>query len=283
MGGEHWGWTYKYKYNNDNTAGVAMFKWALLRAAEAAEFLKVDEERAVAWRALAEKITPYPTWETNEGTVFTDAAGVNPMGREYNNAFVAFPTCVADLINLDSDPVEIETMLRTAKMVWGHRVNRQVYHLLGRDPDILHHWWPGVGTYHWSSFPGGYWGCALKEDLIVHLDTPDKIWDAFFFEPERLCNSRSGRIHLFPCVPATTTIAFRKFLARGGFEVSAEMIEGEITYVEIVPRRDNVCQLMNPWKGSPVKISGPEQTPVSYTVDKSNGDCVVFNARKGGC
>lgn len=281
VGGEHWGWTYKYKYNKDNTAGVAMFKWTLLRAAEAAEFLGVDQDKADAWRKLAEKIVPYPTWETDEGVVFTDAAGVNPIGREYNNAIVAFPTSVADLINLDSDPAEIATMLRTAKKVWGHRVNRQVYYLLGSDPDILHHWWPGVMTYHWSKFPGGYWGRALKEDLVLKLDSPNRIWDAFFFEPERLCNSRSGRIHLFPCVPEKTTVAFRKFLARGGFEVSAEMIEGNITYIEIVPRRDNICKFMNPWDSSAVAISGSDEKPVTYDFDADCRGSLSFKAHEG--
>ena len=282
MGGEHWGWTYQYKYNKDNTAGVAMFKWALLRAAEAADFLEVDEDKADAWRELAKKIVPYPTWETDSGTVFTDAAGVDPLGREFNNAIVTFPACVADLIHLDSDRDEIETMLRTAKLVWGHRVNRQTYHLLGRDPDILHYWWPGVFNYHWETYAGGdSYNHSLKVDATLELDTPDKIWDAFFFEPERLCNSRSGRIHLFPCVPEKTTIAFKKFLARGGFEVSAEMIEGNITYLEIVPRRDSVCKLMNPWNGSQVSISGSDQSLVSYKVERSNSDCIVFNAREG--
>lgn len=281
MGGEHWGWTYKYKYNKDNTAALAMFKWALLRAAEAAEFLEVDEDLAPTWRALANEIAPYPTWKTAEGSVFTDAAGVNPIGREYNNAIVAFPTSVADLINLDSNPQEIDTMVRTAKMVWGHRVNRQVYHLLGRDPNILHHWWPGVCNYHYSNFEGGYWKRALKEDLILELHSPDRIWDACFFEPERLCNSRSGRIYLFPCVPENTTIAFRKFLARGGFEVSAEMIEGQISYIEIVPRRDNVCRLVNPWNEAAIKITAPGQSSVPFSLDSSKGNCIIFDADEG--
>ncbi|MFC4222052.1 glycosyl hydrolase family 95 catalytic domain-containing protein [Flagellimonas marina] len=280
--GEHFGFTYQYKYNKDNVAGVAMFKWILLKAAEAAEYLKQDLELAKQWRNVAAQMVDYHLVEGPSGSVFADAEGISSLGVPYNNATVAFPTAVADFINLDSDPKDKEIALNTARDVWGHRVNRQVFHLLGEDPDLLHIWWAGVFTYHMSKFGRKGWPPTIDEDITVPLDNPDTRWDAFFFEPERLINSRSGRIHLFPCVPINTTIGFNQMLARGGFEVSAEMIEGKTTYLKIHSRRDNVCQLMNPWPGQSVKIiSDQSGKQVDFKLDKSNGECIVFKANKG--
>ena len=67
--------------------------------------------------------------------------------------------------------------------------------------------------------------------------------------PEALLNSRSGRIHLFPAVASSAEVAFRHFQARGGFLVSAAKNADGVYYVEIQPRRNNRCSLMNPWPG----------------------------------
>ena len=62
-------------------------------------------------------------------------------------------------------------------------------------------------------------------------------------------NSRSGRIHLFPLVPDWTVAAFRNFLARGAFEVSAAKDENGVQAVTVKARRSIPLQRMNPWVG----------------------------------
>jgi hypothetical protein len=101
------------------------------------------------------------------------------------------------------------------------------------------------------------------------------------FGLEQLINSRSGRIHLFPAVPDDAAVAFRDLQARGGFEVSAESIKGQITYVRLHARRNVECRLMNPWPGRAVSIFEAENQPVTYKMDSSNGECICFAARGG--
>jgi hypothetical protein len=97
--------------------------------------------------------------------------------------------------------------------------------------------------------------------------------------PERLLNSCSGRLHLFPCVPAGE-VAFRRFQARGGLLVSACRDNTGVTYVEIESRRDVECQLMNPWPGKSVRVR-VGQSEVPYKLDESNGQCVLFATTAG--
>lgn len=71
--------------------------------------------------------------------------------------------------------------------------------------------------------------------------------------------------------------AHHNFQARGGFLVSACKNASGIYYVEIEPRRDNQCRLMNPWPGKPVIVhEAGKRKPIPVTIDKSNGECLTF-------
>jgi len=73
--------------------------------------------------------------------------------------------------------------------------------------------------------------------------------------------------------------AFRNFQARGGFLVSACKNADGVYFVEIQPRRDNQCQLMNPWPGKSVIVHETGKTePLPVKLDTSNGECLVFAA-----
>jgi len=89
---------------------------------------------------VADRLAPYPTYETPEGPVFTDVRDVNPIGVDYN-FFAGFtPALLADEINLDSPDDQKELMLRTARLVKGWLAG-QVAPLLanaqGVDPEQL--------------------------------------------------------------------------------------------------------------------------------------------------
>jgi hypothetical protein len=153
-----------------------------------------------------------------------------------------YPTILADEINLDSAKQQRETMLRTARKLANAGTTPQTLILLGV---------PAEPTW------GG-------------------------FDAETLLNSRSGRMHLFPAVPPAAAIAFRNFQARGGFLVSAARNAEEVYFLEVQPRRNNVCRIMNPWPGRPVVVrEAGKNEPVAAEVDKSNGECLVFPAVAG--
>jgi hypothetical protein len=233
---EHWGWTPKLERNQDTTSALCMFRWLLDRAIEASEILGRDADLRDRWQEIADGLSPYPTYDTPEGPVYTDVPGVDPVGHEYNWFAGVTPTLLADEINLDSSPERIELMLRTARLVKGWANNR-VAPLLGAEK-----------------------GTAA----------------------EQLINSRSGRIHLFPAVPNNATVAFRDMQARGGFEISAEYVRGEVTFVQVKSRRDGPCHLMNPWPGRDVAIRNPgSDSLVSYEADGQHGDCLVWFTEEG--
>jgi len=233
MSAEHWGWTYRFEKNRDSASALSMFRWTFKRAAEASEIMGVDADLRGTWLRMADQMAPYPTFESDEGTIYTDMAGVNPLGVGYNWFAGVYPTILADEINLDSPPEEKEIMLRSARLTKGWP-NNFIFHLLGREFD------PAL-TYNGYSKP-------------KPVDSHEALMGILTDEPERLLNSRSGSIHLFPCVPENSTVGFRRFQARGGFLVTAERIGGETTTVQIESRRNIRCRLVNPWPGSEVVL-----------------------------
>ena len=101
-------------------------------------------------------------------------------------------------------------------------------------------------------------------------------------DAEMLLNSRGGRIHLFPVVSPADEVAFHNFQARGGFLVSACKNADGVYHVEVQARRDQQCQLMNPWPGNPVTVLDVGKTEaVPFQLDKNNGECLVFAALAG--
>ena len=210
-----------------------------------------------------------PAWLAKiaaEGPVYCDVAGVNPFGTLFNYFHGVTPALLADQIHLDSDPAEIETMLRTASLVGGWQ-NQAVFHLLGAYPERR------------KAVPAMQYFDAKPDEPI---DTPEKLLAVVALEPERLLNSRSGRINLFPCVPPGSTVAFRDFQARDGFLVSAEIVEGRITIVRIAARRNVTCQVMNPWPGHQVTVRREDDDQVvPYETDAQRGECLAFAAQEG--
>lgn len=259
---ESYGVSYRLKYTRNCTGAIAMFRWVLNHACEAAEYLGVDQELIPGWREVAEHLPAYPTFRVGSGKVI----GGNEMAfprftRGDHFMFTGyFPVNMADEINLDSPQELKDMMIRTADVLGSAR-NWEPYVLTGHCKDEI---------------PRRYaYGAKKITDHAMLLHELDEA-------PERLMNSRSGRIHLFPAVPDWTECEFRDFLARGGFHVSAaRSADGVENGVTVTATRAIPCQLMNPWPGRPVAVTGEDGQAVPFTLDTSNGECVVFQAEAG--
>ena len=257
---EAYGISYQMKYTRNNTGALTMFRWTLNTAIEAAKYLNVDADLIPGWREVAENLAPYPKFRVYGGEIMGNnemafpryTRGDHGMQNAYN------VVNLSDEINLDSPQELKDLMVRTADIVMG---GSGPYVLVGASADYV---------------PPRYAYGAEK------IETNARLASQVVSTPERLMNSRSGRIHLFPVVPEWTEAAFRGFLARGGFEVSAARDGNGVKAVVVKARRSIPLQLMNPWKGKHPSVTDVTSgKAVKYTMDKSNGECIVFNAEAG--
>jgi len=260
---EAYGISYRMEYTRNNTGALTLFRKILNCAIEAAEYLDVDANLIPGWREVAENLAPYPKYMMYGGEVLGCNEGAFPRWVSGDHYVINAYNVVnlSDEINLDS-PQELKDMMtRTADIVMASR-NYEPYILTGASADNI---------------PPRYaYGSVKIEDNAT-------LANQIVSTPDRLMNSRSGRIHLFPVVPEWTVATFRGFLARGGFEVSATL-DGKngVQAVVVKARRSIPLQLMNPWKGKHPSVTDlTTGKSVSYTMDKSNGECIVFNAEAG--
>jgi len=239
---ERWGWYAELARNKDVISSLCMFRWALNRTAEASEILGVDADLREHWREVADNLVPYPTWDTPEGPAFCAIRCVEPKHVEGDHFGEA-----AEYPTLLADEINLDSP-------------KELKDMMLRTAKLLE---PAWTTKHTRTL----------------LGITQQSWDG---DAEALLNSRSGRIHLFPAVPADTEIAFRNFQARGAFLVSAAKNADGVYFLEIQSRRDNTCYLMNPWPGRKVVVREVgKKKPIKVKVDKSNGECLVFTAESG--
>jgi hypothetical protein len=257
---ESYGLSYRNEFAKDTTAAITMFRYILSTAAEAAEFLGADGDLVPLWREVAARLPPYPVFQMGMGPILAGNPGIIPRwsagDHEINSA--NYPATLADEITLDSPREQRELIIRTADTVRNNH-NTEAYILAGAFADYT------VAGYNKSP---------------VKIDDALSLCEEILAAPERLLNSRSGRIHLFPVTPRNAKAAFRNCLARGGFEVSAAKDQTGVLGVSVRARRSIRCRIMNPWPGKALAVEGPEGK-VSFSLDTSNGECVEFEARAG--
>jgi hypothetical protein len=237
---------------------VAAAKWFWKRAIEASVILNADPSRRTQWQECLNKIHPY--YLMPDGTL----GGIVQDGqvRQYKmlQHFIVNET---DEYNLESSPADQELAYNSTDHTF---LGADIPHLLGRDPDTFY---GGAASWIWmfNRHPWLMYYAIKKMGIeingILTLDTPLKKTVACWFEPERLCNSRSGTIFFFPDVPGNFDVAFKDFQARGGFLVTGEQKNGKVTYAEIKARRTGICAVMNPWPEQSLSVTQePENTPV---------------------
>lgn len=261
---ESYGISYGLKFAKNTTAAITMFRKILNLACEAAEYLHVDQDLIPGFREVAEHLPPYPTFDVGMGKILAGNPGAmlrwQAGDHEINSA--NYPATLADEITLDSPREDKELIIRTADTVRT---------AMNNEPYIL------VGCFA-GKVPCGY------NMPAVTIENEETLASELIRTPERLLNSRSGRIHLFPAVPGWSDVAFRNMLARGGFEVSAMRDESGIQAVTVGARRDNVCRMMNPWPGRDVVITDlTDGAEISFELDRTNGECLIWKARAGHC
>ncbi len=259
---ESYGISYRMEYTRNNTGALTLFRKILNLAAEAAQYLNVDANLVPGWKEVANNLAPYPKFRVETGEVIGTNEMAFPRYTRGDHAMYSgfYPVTLADEITLDSPDGEKELIVRTADVI-GQGRSADAYVLVGKAKnDVPRRYATGAKKIN------GY-GMLANEISSV---------------PERLMNSRSGRVYLFPSVPDWTVGAFRNFLARGGFEISAAKNENGIQAVTVKARRSIPFQLMNPWVGKkPVVTDVTTGRKVTYTMDTSNGECMVFDAQAG--
>lgn len=223
---EHWGLTANFERNRDCTSALTLTRYLLLAAAEAAEILAEADGETASWRAAAQRLAPYPTFETDGGAIWTDVLGAPPI--EYNIPVPLTPVMWGDDVGLDSPAPVLEIAHRTLKHI--------------------NVWAPHRGYLNGHIRPRlGVWEIGAKVGT------------------ENLLQSYQS-IRLFPAVPPDCEIVMEHFAAEGGFNVSAVRTrEGRTRDVRIRSVLGGACRVANPWPDEGVLVTGEGGREIART------------------
>ena len=252
---------------------IASAKWSFRGAMTAARLLNTDAEKCKLWKERLDKVAPYYVIQNPKGESLLASLVVNGKPVISAHGISHFVVNVADEIHLESSEQDKQMAVRSNLCHYDSPMNRQVEYLLGKTPDMIY----GSPTYQWIHLfghPAWMMYYAQKSGVgefarTGPLQTQAQKTIACWLEPERLCNSRSGTIFFFPCVPGNFDVAFKEFQARGSFLVSGEWKGGAVTHAQITSRRGGPCRVMNPWPGRKLHIYElPDYQPVALSKDE---------------
>jgi alpha-L-fucosidase 2 len=71
--------------------------------------------------------------------------------------------------------------------------------------------------------------------------------------------SYQQNIHIFPNWPVDQDASFGNLNACGGFLISSQVSQGQVTYVQIESNAGQECRLVNPWPRATVKVSSNQR------------------------
>ena len=211
---EHRGITRDLEFNKDSQSGITLIRYHLRAASEAARLLGLDSDEARHWQTIAERMPPYPTVDSPEGSIFIDVAGAQPI--EYNIAVPLTAVFWGDDIGLDSPPEQLELAMRTL--------------------DAIDVWQPHQGYLK-----------TVRRRLGMYASSDG-------IGIENLLQSHTGVIRVFPAVPQDFEGGFENLGAQGAFVVGAQRERNGPRSVTLRSLAGNPCVFANPWPGTDARV-----------------------------
>ncbi len=258
-------------YNNSREAwfsdmtnfDLGLTRWTFEKAAELAGELGISTDQH-HWKSV---LSEWPPLDIDSETGLTWAKGkpYNESHRHFSHLVAFHPLGVIDMSKGNDDQRIIRSTIATLDR-------------LGPD------WWCGY-SYSWlgnlkaRAFDGN--GAAdalrifatdfcLKNSFHVNGDQSKSGKSKFVYRPftlegnfafaagiqEMLIQSHTGVIRIFPAIPDSWKIAsFSTMRAEGAFIVSASMVNGEVTSVDIVSEKGGDLKIASPFKNQTFQCS----------------------------
>ncbi len=242
---EHWGWTANLDRNYDCAFDIALVRYTLEAAIEAAGVLETDEDLAAQWRAALQLLPPYPITD-GEDPIVVDVAGAPPM--EYNISVPATPVYPGDVVTWWSDPAEKALFKRTIDALQWNGNNATFMLAISRARLSM------PETDRWlrdeitaRQRPNG---TLTLNRLGHHFNAFGHYTEQFGAAQavsELLLQSVGDILRIFPAWPLDQPAWFRQLRAQGGFLVSGACENGQMGAITIQSTVGGMLRVLSPW------------------------------------
>ncbi len=244
---EHWGWTKNLDRNYNCTFDIALIRYTLNAAIEAAQTLKEDEVLVRRFEKALQRLPDYPLYGEDEPIV-VDVQDAPPI--EYNISVPSTPVFPGDVVSWWSPDVEKNLFKRTIEGLKWNGNNATVMLAVARARLSM----PGSQEWLETEIKAR---TRSNATLALNRLVPHQRFNDFGHYTEQfgvgmaiselLMQSVDDIIRIFPALIPGTKASFTDLRAQGGFLVSAEGSVENVSGLQITSLYGGQLRLLSPW------------------------------------
>ena len=275
---EHWGWTKNLDRNYNGTFDIALIRYTLKAAIEAAQILKKDELLVRRFQEALQRLPDYPLYGKEEPIV-VDMEGAPPI--EYNIPVPSTPVFPGDVVSWWSSEEEKQLFKRTIEGLKWNGNNATFMLAIARARLSMPNSQEWLETEIKSR-------TRPNATLSLNALIPHKRFNDFGHYTEQfgvgmaiselLLQSVDDIIRIFPASSTGVHISFNDLRAQGGFLVSAEGSAEKVEMLQIKSLYGGGLRLLSPWQ----KIEVCRENDQNYISLKKDQNGVVTIKTKAG-
>ncbi len=209
----------------DANFDLALISWGLQTLLQASEILNTDADMRSQWKEVLNNLVSYPT--DKNGLMIGADLPFTESHRHYSHLLMVYPFYGLNIDEPKNKPL-IEQSLNhwigdpNALQGYSYTGASSISAAIGNGDDALTYL-KGLNRF---ILPNGLYkekGPVFETPLSAAQNIQDM-----------LLQSWGGKVRIFPAVPsAWKNLEFKNWLAEGAFEISAKMVDGKLTYLEI--------------------------------------------------
>lgn len=248
-------------WGSDTTCDLAFIRWLASSLLEASKILGVEDQDAVRWRDVLEKLTDYPKDETGL-QIFRG----QPLTHSHRHPSHLIPIHPLGILNVEGSEEDrrliyrsIETLLLRGTGEWTGwsfpwlsimasriRLPNMAWHMLQ-----MYFYFIKPNTFHVNGDYRRFGACAFTYQPM----TLEAGFCAATAIMEILIQSWSGCIRVFPSIPEFWKDAyFHKLRAEGAFLVTSRLKNRMVEYVIVESEAGRNCEVVNPFRENEVSL-----------------------------
>jgi hypothetical protein len=275
---EHWGWTKHLDRNYNCTFDIAMIRYTLNAAIEAAQILQQDESLVTKFQKALKRLPDYPLYREGDPIV-VDVEGAPPI--EYNIPVPSTPVFPCDVVTWWSPEDEKQLFKRTIEGLKWNGNNATFMLAIAR---------ARLGMPSSQEWLGAEIKARTRPNSTMALNRlkPHKRFNDFGHYTEQfgagmavselLIQSVGDIIRIVPALSPGSKVRFENLRTQGGFLVSAEGSSNKVNSLQIKSIYGGELKLLSPWQ----KVEAREKGNSSFKILKSDSRGVVSFETKAG-
>ncbi|KQS36773.1 glycoside hydrolase family 95-like protein [Pedobacter sp. Leaf194] len=238
---------------------LALMRWGLGTLLECADLLNLDRQQKHIWADILNKLADYPIDET--GFMIGDKMPYLQAHRHYSHLLMIYPLYVFNIDTPGNKAIierSLDTWMKESEKLQGYSFTgaASIAASIGEGNQAIKY----LSRLNEFLLPNG-----LYKEKGPCFETPLSAGKSI---QDMLLQSWGNKIRIFPAVPNSwKAVNFHKWIAEGGFEVSAKFCSDQIEFISVKSLAGSPCVVKANIKGFKATVNGRAVSLTEITKD----------------